>query len=74
MTFSAGRVLPTQPLVLGVMSDLAFPAAVDHSLAPTALLKLDAALGPVQLVMLTGRVPTPYKAAAKMAAHTLVYS
>ena len=59
--------------MLRVMGGLALVAAVDHSLAPTTLLELDAALGPVQLVMLACRVPTPYKAAAKMAAHALIH-
>ena len=59
--------------MLRVMGGLTLVAAVDHSLAPTALLKLDAALRPVQLMVITGGVATSYKATAKVAAHALIH-
>ena len=72
MTFSAGRVLPTQLLVLRVMGDLTITAAVDHSLAATALLELYLASGVVQLIELAAGVGASDELPGQLHVHPIV--
>ena len=66
-------MLEAQPLVLRVMCDLAFAAAVDHSLAPTALPEFHLAGRLVQLVELTGRVGASDELPRQLHVHPIIH-
>ena len=67
-------MLATQALVLWVMGGLALAAAVDHSLAATALLELHLAGRLVQLVELTGGVGASDELSGQLHVHPVVQS
>ena len=71
---SASRVLPAQSLVLRVMDDLTLAAAVDHSMTPTALLKLHRAARLVQPVELTGGVGASDELPGQLYVHPVICS
>ena len=66
-------MLSTQPLVLGVMSDLALAAAVDHSLAATTVLELHLAGRLVQLVELAGGVGASDELPGQLHVHPIIH-
>ena len=67
-------MLPAVDLVLRVMSDLTVAAAVDHSLASTALLKLYLACRLVKLVELAAGVGASDEIPGQLHVHPVVCS
>ena len=67
-------MLPAQPLVLRVMSDLALATAVDHRLASAALLELHLTGRLVQLVELAAGVGASDELPRQLHVHPVIQS